>query len=99
MAAMLAMLEIEESGHPGDSWFTVKQIAKEVGADCCTVKRKCDELVEKGAYESCRRKIKRSNVTFYRLVPDRCSTKAKPNNPVRSSPTARIPSGMTNRIR
>lgn len=89
---MLAALGKDESGHPGEGWFSVRELADTSGLSDKPVKERCDKLVQLGTYESCRRKIGSNITTFYRLkgsasVQQRQTMK----RPVRSSPPTLIP--------
>ena len=95
LEAMLASLQSSDSDHPGEGWFSATELGKSAGIYRGTAKKKCDRLVETGVYESCRRKVGRCNITFYRLkkVPGKCSTKANHVRLVQGSPLAHSPAG------
>lgn len=91
LEAMLSALGTSEVGHPGDGWFSARELAETAGLDHGNTRTRCNKLVHSGVYESCQRKIGRNYITFYRMKSS-ASVQQRQNHerPVRSSPTARI---------
>lgn len=94
LEAMLAALGTSEVGHPGEGWFSARELADVAQQKARNTKERCDRLVKTGVYESCVRKIGTHNTTFYRV---KCSASVQQRQnherPVRNSlPTRILPS-------